>query len=399
MKSSYLFILGCVGAVSALSANAQETVMVSETESLVFAPQSCKTQYYTTAGDNWFIQLGAGIQTPFVENHTADGKASHHLTTAYNVGFGKWFSPYIGWRASFLGGALHWDNNVYSKSKYVNGNVDIMWDMFNSLGGVNSNRVFSVVPFVGIGGTYVWDYKPAGAGNAINDHGAVKHNEWLLPVSAGIQLRFRLCRYVDFFAEGRAQFYGDAFNNYNYGKPVDVNISAIGGFSFNLGGSEFKSYNSCDYMNYIANLNSQVNDLRGALATTTAALAAAEAQLPCPEATVTETVQQNTPLMATVRFKINSAIITPEEQVNVYNVAQWMKSNEANVLVIGYADKDTGSSDYNMNLSKRRAQAVYDMLTGEYNIPAERLSIRAEGSNSQPYSTNNWNRIVIFEVK
>ncbi|MDE5642803.1 MAG: OmpA family protein, partial [Muribaculaceae bacterium] len=314
-------------------------------------------------------------------------------------GFGKWLSPYLGWRRSFLGGPLHWDNEVYSKAKFVNANLDFMWDMFNSLGGVNSKRVFSIVPFVGLGGTFTWDYNPE-TSNITDRHGDRKHNSWTLPVSAGLQLRFRLCKYVDFFAEGRAQFYGDNYNNYAYGDPVDINISAVGGFTFYIGGRDFESYNPCDYLGYINNLNNQVNDLRGELATTAAALAVAESQLPCPEVQPAAPAPEAAPLMATVRFTINSAKITDEEQVNVYNVAEWMKANpEQNVAIVGYADKDTGTSDYNMALSKRRAQAVNDMLVNTYGINPDRLSIQAEGSNVQPYSENNWNRIVIFSNK
>lgn len=103
--------------------------------------------------------------------------------------------------------------------------------------------------------------------------------------------------------------------------------------------------------------------------------------------------------MATVRFSLNSARIVPQEKVNVYNIAQWMKENPGqNVAIVGYADADTGTSAYNMKLSKRRAQAVYDMLTGEYGIDASRLTIVAEGSDKQVYEENNWNRIVIFNV-
>lgn len=49
-----------------------------------------------------------------------------------------------------------------------------------------------------------------------------------------------------------------------------------------------------------------------------------------------------------------------------------------------------------MKLSERRAQAVYNILTKEYGIAADRLSMVAEGSDSQVYDVNNWNRIVIF---
>ena len=103
--------------------------------------------------------------------------------------------------------------------------------------------------------------------------------------------------------------------------------------------------------------------------------------------------------MATVRFSLNSSKITDTEMVNVYNIAEWMKANpEQNVAIVGYADKDTGTSDYNMGLSKRRAQAVFDTLVNKYGINPDRLAMQAEGSNVQPYDVNNWNRIVIFNV-
>ena len=402
MKSNVLFTsAACLAAtLGAFAAHAQDEVVVEETTSIV-TEVPCKTHYYSTSADNWFIQIGAGINSPFMENHLANGKEKHHITVGYNFAFGKWMSPYVGWRLSFLGGPLHWDNDGFEKAKYVSGNFDIMWDMFNSFHGVNSRRVFSIVPFVGLGGTFTRDYKP-NHGNIIDNDGSRKGNSWTLPVSAGIQLRFRLCKYVDFFAEGRAQFHGDNFNNYAYGRPVDINISAMGGFSFNIGGADFRSYNPCDYLSYINNLNNQVNDLRGALATTAAALAVAESQLPCPEVTEVAAVVDEgpeIPLMATVRFTINSSRITEQEIVNVYNIAEWMKANpEQNVAIAGYADKNTGTSKYNMDLSKRRAQAVYDVLVNKYGVNPDRLAIQAEGSDVQPYDVNNWNRIVIFNV-
>lgn len=400
MKTKAFWALAACGALTftGFQANAQTETVVVEEETVALTDVPCKTHYYSTAKDNWFIQIGAGITSPFVEQHLPNGgNASHHMTAVYNLAFGKWFSPYIGWRLGFKGGSLHWDNDQFTSAKHVNANFDIMWDMFNSFGGVNTKRVFSIVPFVGIGGTYTWDYKPSDASNIFRDNGERKRTSWTLPVSAGLQLRFRLSKYVDFFAEGRVGFYGDNFNNYAYGAPIDMNISAIGGFIFNIGGSDFKSYNPCDYLSYISNLNGQVNDLRGALATTAAALAAAEAQLPCPEVQQAEVVNEAAPMMATVRFHINSARISNEEMVNVYNVAEWMKANpEQKVAIVGYADRDTGTSTYNMALSKRRAEAVQKALVDKYGINPDRLSIQAEGSDVQPYDVNNWNRIVIF---
>ncbi|MDE5646772.1 MAG: OmpA family protein, partial [Muribaculaceae bacterium] len=160
----------------------------------------------------------------------------------------------------------------------------------------------------------------------------------------------------------------------------------------------FSTYSPCDDLEYIAVLTNDINSLRGDLAATGAALAAAESQLPCPEVTVVECPDPApAPILATVRFNLNSAVITPEEQVNVYNVAQHLIQNpDLTIVVRGYADKDTGTSNYNMKLSEKRAEAVANVLINTYGINPQRLVLEAAGSDTQIYDTNNWNRIVIF---
>ena len=402
MKKNLLIVAALGGMFwTANEANAQETitgVVVEETPVLV-QEVDCK-DYYTPGSwkNNWFIQLGAGIRSPFMENYRNSGDNSRHLTAIYNLGVGRWISPYLGFRFSAYYGSMHWNQGVTASARVANLNVDFMWDIFNSIGGYKADRVFSIVPFIGLGGSFVYHYRPELGNIQDRNGGGVKSNQWLLPVSAGLQLRFRLSNYVDFYAEGRASFYGDNFNNDAYGRPVDIDLSAIGGFTFYFTGSQYQRYNPCDYVEYLNNANAQINDLRGALATTSAALAAAEAQLPCPE--VQETVAvSSTAILPTVRFKLNSAYVSSEEMVNVYNVAEYMKANpQATIVVRGYADKDTGTSEYNMKLSERRAQAVADILVGDYGIDSKRLVLEAAGSNTQVYETNDWNRIVIFAV-
>ncbi|MDE6037753.1 MAG: OmpA family protein, partial [Duncaniella sp.] len=202
----------------------------------------------------------------------------------------------------------------------------------------------------------------------------------------------------DLFGEARAMVYGDTFNNEAGGRPLDLDLSATGGIIVHFTGSKFERYNPCDYVGALSQANAQINDLRSALASTSAALAAAEAQLPCPEVPEVVAVEStSTTIFPTVRFKINSAYVSSEEMVNVYNVAEYLKANpDAQIVVCGYADKDTGSAAYNMKLSQRRAQAVADILTGDYGIAEDRLIIQAAGSDNQIYPTNDWNRIVIF---
>lgn len=420
MKATHLYCLSalCAGAMlfGSQSANAQE--IVEETVSVTEYSCDNTTHYFANWRDNWFINIGAGINQPFVERGIGMKDAGHNvnkdkMTVAYNFGFGRWMSPYLGFRINAIGGALHWNNptlaqpdNGWTKAKHVNVNFELMWDMFNSLGGVNPNRVFSIIPFVGLGGDYTWrihdkngDFAAATNINGRGDKG-LKDESWTLPVTAGIQFRLRLCKYVDFFAEARASFYGDNWNLCSYGDPIEANVAAIGGFNINFGGRGWGKFNECDYVSQVALLNNKVNELRAQNDAQLAEINNLASQLPCPETTPAKDCV-NAPLMTTVRFTIDSSEIMPTEEVNVYNMAEWLKANpNENVTIVGYADRDTGTSEYNMGLSERRANAVADQLVNRYGIDRNRLTIKYDGSDTQPYpSENDWNRIVIFTQK
>ena len=99
-----------------------------------------------------------------------------------------------------------------------------------------------------------------------------------------------------------------------------------------------------------------------------------------------------------VYFRLNSAKIDKNQQINIYNTAEFMKNNKTPIKVIGYADKDTGTSKYNMGLSEKRAKAVAKELIDKYGIPSEQISIEWRGSDVQPYGVNNWNRVVIMSA-
>ncbi len=83
-KNLLLAIAGC-GAMllSANTAKAQETVVVEESV-ITEAPVECKTQYSTSWKDNWFIQLGAGVQIPYVDHYLNKGDGKRHISPVYN---------------------------------------------------------------------------------------------------------------------------------------------------------------------------------------------------------------------------------------------------------------------------------------------------------------------------
>lgn len=429
-KNLYYVMALCAGSFAFCGeANAQD-VFVDDAATVTEFTCDNNNHYFSNWRDNWFIEVSAGGNQPLVErgfaakesNNTksVDGKK---WTAAYSLGFGRWMTPYLGFRFKGMYGSLHWDapntseqaaiNAGWSHSQHASLSFEIMWDMFNSFAGVNSNRVFSIIPFAGLGGDANWNFKShrGGAGDWQEPIGSnvlrenftnaadYKNVQWTLPVTAGLQFRFRLCKYVDFFAEARAAFYADNWNNNVTGHSIDALVQAMGGFNFNIGGRGWKTFNECNYVSQIAALNGQVNDLRSQLVACGQTVAALQAQLPCPE--VVEKDCKSAPLMSSVKFTINSAKVLPSEAVNVYTMAEWLKENpNENILICGMADRNTGKSEYNMNLSKRRAIAVADELVNKYGIDKERLSLYACGSNIQFFNNgeqNDWNRIVMFK--
>ena len=61
-------------------------------------------------------------------------------------------------------------------------------------------------------------------------------------------------------------------------------------------------------------------------------------------------------------------------------------------------DKKTGKADYNMQLSEKRARAVAKELIEKYGISSSQITIEWRGCEEQPYSENNWNRVVIMSA-
>ena len=69
---------------------------------------------------------------------------------------------------------------------------------------------------------------------------------------------------------------------------------------------------------------------------------------------------------------------------------------KAKATVTGYADKGTGNAKINQQLAEKRANIVAEQLKNKYGISADRLTVGSKGVAEQPFSTNDWNRVVIM---
>jgi outer membrane protein OmpA-like peptidoglycan-associated protein len=87
-----------------------------------------------------------------------------------------------------------------------------------------------------------------------------------------------------------------------------------------------------------------------------------------------------------ILFDVNKATLRPEAQANLRDLARILnKYPDTNVLIEGHTDA-TGSEEYNLELSRARAQAVANFLAG-MQVDPTRFSIMGYGE-SQPIASN-----------
>ncbi|MEO6852083.1 MAG: OmpA family protein [Mucilaginibacter sp.] len=88
-----------------------------------------------------------------------------------------------------------------------------------------------------------------------------------------------------------------------------------------------------------------------------------------------------------ILFDVGKTDIKPAAQTNLQNLAvSFQKNQQTSILIIGHTD-NTGTAEYNKDLSIRRAQAVKNYLTSG-GVDGQRLSTGGKGE-TEPIADNN----------
>ncbi len=348
------------------------------------------------ASDNWFMSLAGGTNMYFGSG-SKDQDFVDALGWQGQLAVGKWNSPKWGARFAInVGQQEHYNTgDNYMTDSFVHPHLDLMWNVTNAAVGYRADRVYNFIPYFGVGYIYGMDKDF----NKVNPDGDLfKDQNQGLTWNLGIINDFRLSNNFSIFVELAATTVQGSFGRTYSDIPVgdydwDVIGQALVGVKFGLGGKQdFTTAELMDY-NLINDLNSQINRLR---AENENLSKRPEFCPECPEVEPQVAVE-SVYVPNVVFFRLNSATIDRQQQISVYNTAEYLKSNpNATVEIVAYADRQTGTPDYNMKLSERRAKAVADALTSQYQIDSSRISLDWKGDTEQPYAENDWNRVAIF---
>lgn len=391
-------------------------------------------------GDNWFIGLHGTAIGQLGENiRPRDFFPSVRFGGAISVG--KWFSPQVGLRLmggynrlagkadkEFINqsipagpdynGAKMADVGNYTdprvaarrdelvgKGYYsfsdIYGFADAMFNLNSIFAPYKESTRFNVNLFFGLGYLHTLDYDmdkiqswhPVKEGGQFYTgsyfRGEQESRRDFLGVRAGVNLAYALCNALDLTFDASVLATNDGFNLKRYDDLYDgyvqLNLGLVYHFKDQYGDRRFKYVRASD----ADILNSYKDRLNQALADLAAAKAAQK-----------DKYQQTRLLDMTVSFFIDRYDITDVQKPNVAAVANYMKSHpEVKVTICGFADVETAYPAYNLRLSERRVNAVYDMLTKEYGVDGSRLTKDFKGDTVQPYKLKNeWNRVVVFYV-
>ncbi|MDY3089722.1 MAG: OmpA family protein [Porphyromonas sp.] len=340
-------------------------------------------------GSHWFIELGdyATFLQGGTNNNAAFGDRLSYVNPTLSVG--RWHRPYFATRINLQGGQFK--EFVYNgplatqgKHTYLNGTLDFMFDVVNYFAPYKENRFFHIIPFVGIGASNIFESDYAGTKDSKDRHAAIGQ--------AGLQLKFRLAKCVDLNLEGKMA--ASYFSLPSYAEGSEMRGGYLGSLgaslTFHLGKKAFTPIVPQDEA-LVKNLNDQLNALRAENAELS------KRPVDCPEVEAPQVA--GVAVGNVVYFRLNSAVVDANQMINIRNIAEYAKNNTETITLVGHADRQTGTPEYNYKLSERRAEAVKKILVERFGISADRIKTSWEGDRVQPYAENVWNRVVIMNAE
>ncbi|MDR2804662.1 MAG: OmpA family protein [Dysgonamonadaceae bacterium] len=378
--------------------------------------------------DNWFISLEGGVSQLRSEGFS-DFPLKDNLFPTGGLTVGKWFSPVWGLRISASGGKLKsyqpfpgglWYVGYYHQTanpmvnssyvfnqpdlireryldedgnnpfSYVNVTADFLVNVKNLFLPYNPKSFFNPVVFAGAGYVATLGSKIDPFNTAKTDNVTPVDN---IGVKGGLQLNFRLNDPLQLYIVGDGLLVPESFDRLVWGKRTYEGVWSVKlGLTYRF---NFRHFVKAELANpaEIAALNREINELRN------------RPQVVCPPVPVCPPCPEPQPIVAKtvsdelepIFFLIDSYTVRDNQLLKVANAAEYLiKHPEAKLELVSYADAKTATPPYNLQLSKKRTDAVAKMLVNKFGIDKKRIILSYKGDTVQPFSENDLNRVTIF---
>ena len=343
---------------------------------------------------NWFVSAGVSGTSYYTSQESGVSKfpiSNKRSTIGFTAAVGKWFTPSIGLRTKFdflKGKQVNTENNhpLYTS---VTAHEDVMFNLSNMFCGYNEERVWNAILYAGIG-----------VATKLNDGKSAD-----IYYTAGWLNNFRVSKRVQLFAdlsigatEGSLdQGPKDNWSSFqkNKHRHWDKNLRLDLGVTYNLGKCNWDKVPDVEGLmamnkEQMDALNQSLKEQQDENARLREMLSTTKNQPVVENNTNTNGVSSFVGTSSSVFFNINSdKVASRKDLVNVKELAEYAKANNAKIVVTGYADSKTGSVAFNQKLSERRANTVANELV---KLGVNRDNIITEGKggvmNLSPFSYN-----------
>jgi outer membrane protein OmpA-like peptidoglycan-associated protein len=330
---------------------------------------------------NWFVSADLSYMAFYSNEEKGQkfGKSpfkDFRRNLGASVAIGKWFTPGLGLRTKVTG---IWGRSVLSTNaddnamKFWNAQEQVLFNLSNLFCGYSETRVWNIIPYAGVG-----VLRNCSNNNYAHAASLGLLNTWKLGRKVALNLDLGFNVSDDDVENGHG---GAAAGDYgNSLAKTDRYFSAEVGLTFNLGKGTWNKVPDVDAIkalsqSQIDNLNSQLEDalkendrLKNQIA-----------NHKCPETGKTITIKEVTAAPVSVFFNIGkSKIASRKDLQNVQDLAEIAKANNSKLVVTGYADSKTGSSNYNQTLSQKRAEVVADELV-KMGVSRDNITVNAAG--------------------
>jgi outer membrane protein OmpA-like peptidoglycan-associated protein len=379
------FMISLALASFAMFSTAQETV------SEVVVPTKSKSVVTNSFGSNWFVGVNGGVNL-YNGVYMNGENIFNHLSPALDVYVGKWHTPGFGWRVAYRGLNVQ-SYKELDHSAYMNYHFDAMFNLCNLIGGYKADRVWNVIPYVGVG----WAGRHAFDGNGESFDEAFTGS---LSANYGILQSFRVAKRLSINLELAGTFLRNGFSGISGTQGHDMLWTATAGITVDLGRVGWDNAPDVEALQGI--YGGMIDGLQGQLDDALAANKDKQNQIKALE-DANKALEDELAVLRNVKpvkvsestfFEFGSSKISSKKEImNIKAYAEAAKAAGAKVKVVGFADT-IGASEYNVKLSQARAEAVAEILKEN---GAEVESVIGYGE-SEEYKERFLNRRAVITV-